>query len=172
MISFTVFLDNSLKKPLYEQLYDFIKNEIESEQIKPKSKLPSKRKLANHLQVSLNTVQGAYDQLLSEGYIYALSKKGYFVSDLEELLHLNSVEIIQEEPELSKDPSYNFSYEGVDFNNFPFKVWKKLSGEVINKEDGDLVVQGNPQGDPNSGSQLQTTYIILEGFIVKLNKLL
>ncbi|WP_245612043.1 GntR family transcriptional regulator [endosymbiont 'TC1' of Trimyema compressum] len=149
MISFTIFLDNNIKKPLYEQLYDYIKNEIVSEQIKPKSKLPSKRKLANHLQVSLNTVQGAYDQLLSEGYIYALPKKGYYVSDLEELLHLNSVERIKEEiPEKDLETTYNFSYEGVDFSNFPFKVWKKLSCEVIDKDDKDLVIQGSPQGYP------------------------
>ena len=123
MISFTIFLDNTLKKPFYEQLYDYIKNEIVSEQIKPNSKLPSKRKLASHLQVSLNTIQGAYDQLLSEGYIYALPKKGYYVSVLKELLHLNSVEIINEEARVYVTlPSYNFSHEGVDFSNFPFKI--------------------------------------------------
>lgn len=38
-------------------------------------KLPSKRALANHLGISLNTVINAYLLLLSEGYIYSIEKK-------------------------------------------------------------------------------------------------
>lgn len=47
----------------------------------------SKRKLAMHLEVSKNTVESAYEQLLAEGYIESVSRKGYFVCEIEQMIH-------------------------------------------------------------------------------------
>ena len=55
------------KKPIYEQIYDYIKKEIRDRKLKAEAKLPSTRALSEHLSVSRSTVQLAYDQLLSEG---------------------------------------------------------------------------------------------------------
>ena len=71
------------KTPLYQQLYGFIKADILSGRLPPHSKLPSKRALAQHLTVSVATVQNAYEQLIAEGYLYAQEKQGHFVSALE-----------------------------------------------------------------------------------------
>ena len=49
----------------------------------PGEKLPSKRALAEHLEVSKITVETAYSQLLSEGYICSREKVGYFVEEVE-----------------------------------------------------------------------------------------
>ena len=54
---------------LYEQLYRQIKEDILSGMLKAGEKLPSKRALAAHLEVSVITVKNAYEQLIAEGYI-------------------------------------------------------------------------------------------------------
>ena len=69
--------------PLYEALYRCIREDILSGKLTPGQKLPSKRALAQHLKVSNITVQGAYDQLLAEGYIYAQPRVGYFAEAVE-----------------------------------------------------------------------------------------
>jgi GntR family transcriptional regulator/MocR family aminotransferase len=80
---FTVIFDDNKKTPLYEQLYKFIRREIEGGRIAALEKLPSKRKLAAHLKISQATVEAAYGQLTAEGYIKAVPKSGYFMQALE-----------------------------------------------------------------------------------------
>ena len=67
---------------LYESLYKCIKNDILQGNIRPGEKLPSKRSFAKNLGISVITVENAYAQLLAEGYIYSIAKKGYYVSDI------------------------------------------------------------------------------------------
>lgn len=86
----SVHLDKTIDIPLYEQLYEFIKQEIVQERLPYGQKLPSKRKLANHLEVSQNTVETAFEQLLAEGYITSQPRKGFYVlahGDLEFVEH-------------------------------------------------------------------------------------
>ena len=68
--------------PLYEQLYQRIRHDIAHGTIAPGEKLPSKRALAKHLGVSVITVEGAYNQLVAEGYMVARQRSGYFACDL------------------------------------------------------------------------------------------
>ena len=60
--------------PLYEALYRSIREDILSGKLAPGTKLPSKRALAAHLEVSKVTVEGAYSQLLAEGYLRSEEK--------------------------------------------------------------------------------------------------
>ena len=53
--------------PLYEALYRCIRQDILDGKLKPGEKLPSKRALAQHLELGESTVEAAYAQLLSEG---------------------------------------------------------------------------------------------------------
>ena len=71
--------DSQSESPLYEQIYQYIKNEIRQGKLESGSRLPSTRIRARNLRLSRSTTQMAYDQLLSEGYIEALPCKGYFV---------------------------------------------------------------------------------------------
>ena len=82
MLSYS-FSDN--KVSMYEQLYNFIKEDILSGTLKPDTRLPSKRSFAEQLSVSVITVENAYNQLMSEGFIYSLPKKGFYVSRIFEL---------------------------------------------------------------------------------------
>ena len=65
----TILLNHEEAVPLYQQIYFGIRSEIEQGSLLPDEKLPSKRSLAVHLQVSTVTVQAAYDQLVAEGYL-------------------------------------------------------------------------------------------------------
>lgn len=68
-------LEREGDKPLYDQLYNGIKEAIISKKIAVGEKLPSKRKLADFLNISQTTIEIAYAQLLAEGYI--MSKAGH-----------------------------------------------------------------------------------------------
>ena len=68
---------------LYEYLYLCIRADIENGFISAGRRLPSKRALAKHLGVSLITVEGAYSQLVAEGYVRAEARRGYYACELE-----------------------------------------------------------------------------------------
>lgn len=67
---------------LYEYLYRSIRSDIERGVVAAGEKLPSKRALARHLGVSLITVEGAYSQLMAEGYVMSEPRRGYYACDL------------------------------------------------------------------------------------------
>ena len=69
-------LEHGGARPLYEQLYEAIKADILSGAIRGGEKLPSKRLLAEHLNISKVTVETAYQQLLAEGYLTVREKVG------------------------------------------------------------------------------------------------
>lgn len=141
------FSDNKYK-PLYYQLYNYIKTEIQNGNIKYNDKLPSKRKLASHLKISLNTVETAYEQLIEEGYVTSIERKGYFVAKIDNLLIFESPTktIVTEKKLKNKSIKYNFSYEGVDKHSFPFSTWRKITREVINEYDTTILNSTEPQG--------------------------
>ena len=65
--------------PLYDQITRMLKHEIRTGALAAGTKLPSKRKLADQLGVSVTTVDTAYGQLVSEGFLDARPKRGFFV---------------------------------------------------------------------------------------------
>ena len=71
--------------PLYEQIYLAIRRDIEDGRLPRGEKLPSTRLLADNLNVSRFTVNLAYEQLVSEGYLQARAGSGFFVCDLSDL---------------------------------------------------------------------------------------
>ena len=73
-------------KNLSQSLYQCIREDILSGRLSAGEKLPSKRALADHLQVSKTTVENAYYQLTAEGYVRAETKRGYFVEQVERRL--------------------------------------------------------------------------------------
>ncbi|NLK74583.1 MAG: PLP-dependent aminotransferase family protein [Clostridiales bacterium] len=138
----TFVLETDSRQPLYQQLYTHIKKEIQEGNIKPGTKLPSKRKLSTYLNLSQNTVQAAYIQLIEEGYISSVERKGFYVSDIIPI----KTNTRDKKPTIlkksTKDRSilYDFSIHGVDFSSFPFSTWRKLMREVINEYDKELLI--------------------------------
>lgn len=76
-------LDQNSRDPLYVQIYDSIRRDITENALKPGEKLMPIRKLAESLDVSRNTVENAYAQLLTEGYVTSRSGSGYVVCDVD-----------------------------------------------------------------------------------------
>ena len=114
--------------PLYEALYRCIREDILSGTLEPGEKLPSKRALAQNLEVSKITVEAAYNQLLSEGFIRAHEKVGYFVEAVEHR-RVPAPQIIPAEEPQRKE--YLLDLTGGGTENFPFSVWSKLQREVM-----------------------------------------
>ncbi len=79
-------LDHKDPRPIYEQIKDKIKELIISGVLKEDDKVPSVRELASTLTINPNTIQKAYRDLESEGYIYSLRAKGSFVSSKREVV--------------------------------------------------------------------------------------
>ena len=79
---------NTGSDSLYEYLYKCIKNDILQGNIKPGEKLPSKRSFAKNLGISVITVENAYEQLIAEGYIYSMPKRGFYVTDFKKAVEI------------------------------------------------------------------------------------
>ena len=75
-----IVVSNKTSRPLYEQITMQIKAQIMSGELKAGESLPSIRSLAKSLQISILTVQKAYDLLQSDGFIETTAGKGCFVS--------------------------------------------------------------------------------------------
>ena len=79
----TYALEDRGSTPLYEYLYRCIREDILAGALAAGERLPSKRALAEHLHISVMTVEGAYQQLEAEGYVYTRPKRGFFVAEVE-----------------------------------------------------------------------------------------
>lgn len=75
-----IILTNTTTKPIYEQITSQIKEMILKGELKPGDPMPSMRKLAKDLHVSVITTQRAYDDLVKDGFIITIPAKGTFVS--------------------------------------------------------------------------------------------
>jgi GntR family transcriptional regulator len=73
-------LDLRSRKPIYEQLVEKLKEMIISEVLKVDEQLPSVRTLAGELTINPNTIQKAYRELETQGYIYSVKGRGSFVN--------------------------------------------------------------------------------------------
>lgn len=149
MKELTINLNNKSDIPLYEQIYVYIKREIKSNKIKNGTKLPSSRALSAHLSVSRSTVDLAYSQLVSEGYIESIPCKGYYASDIALLYDIGNKPRephVVEESKKTK-PYIDFSPRGIDLSNFPYNTWRKISKNILSSDNSELFKTGDPKGD-------------------------
>ncbi|MBF6632539.1 MAG: PLP-dependent aminotransferase family protein [Planococcus sp. (in: Bacteria)] len=139
-------LQKQSQTPLYKQLYREIKKAIIEGSIQVDTKLPSKRKLADYLQISQTTVELAYSQLVAEGFIESRPRKGFYAQPVEELAYLD---IPQDEPVTKETISYkvDFNSASIDTHSFPFSTWRKLARDILDESSHELLLSGHPQGD-------------------------
>lgn len=136
------------KAPLYLQLYRCIRRQIESGQVAAGERMPSKRRLSAELGVSVVTVEGAYGQLVAEGYLESRDRSGYYVLPVvsgpgEPLSTAGSIPPLERE---QRHWRYDFATSGADPAGFPFATWAKLSREVLSSRDQALLTPSHPQG--------------------------
>lgn len=141
-------LNKDTTKPLYEQLYLGIKSAIMCKQIAVGTKLPSKKKLADFLNISQTTIEVAYAQLLSEGFIVSKPRIGFFVEDFDELPYIETekVELPVEDAE-KKTILFDFHPGKIDTDSFPFSQWRKYAKDLYDHPSKELLQIGEPQGE-------------------------
>ena len=119
------------KGHLTKELYKALKNDIEEGKLMRGEKLPSKRTFARNCSVSTITVQNAYDQLVSEGYITAVEKKGYYVSDSVVKKKAKISYYVEEDQEASIVELPDLSNNRVNVDNFPFSIWSRIMRKTM-----------------------------------------
>ena len=137
----TYVFDNS-DTPLYEQVYKHIKSDIISGILSPGEKLPSKRSFARNNGISTITIQNAYDQLISEGYVFTVPKKGYYVANINEMSRVpagTSIKLDIKVPEKPAKFRFDLSNNKINPDNFPFSIWAKLLRETMSERSRELM---------------------------------
>ncbi|RPF52206.1 GntR family transcriptional regulator [Aquisalibacillus elongatus] len=75
-----IIISNSSKEPIFEQIKNQIKQSVLRNEIKEGDSLPSMRRLAKELRISVITTKRAYEELENEGFIISFVGKGSFVA--------------------------------------------------------------------------------------------
>ncbi len=127
----TYSLDERGGLPLYEYLYRCIRADILSGAIAAEERLPSKRALAEHLGVSVITVESAYAQLEAEGYVYALAKRGFFAARVERSPRASAALPPQTQAPTPPDVQLDLRRSQVDASRFPVSVWARLTRQIL-----------------------------------------
>lgn len=135
-------------KPLYLYIYECIKEDIIKGELKTDEKMPSKRTLAGNLGVSSITVENAYSLLISEGYMYAVPRRGYFVSRITRQHHdLTAHKVLNIRKGRKEETGlYDFSSNKTERSDFPFSIWARLMRENISQREKDLLTVSPCEG--------------------------
>lgn len=168
LLSTPIRLDTSSATPLHRQLYDALRAAILGGSLKPGTRLPATRALAETLGVSRNTVIGAFEQLYAEGYIEGRTGSGTFVSPAlpDDMLHVPQ----QAQPQRDRERRSGLSKRGVllaatpvsqssgpalvqafrpgipALDHFPFEIWSRLMQQRWRRPPAELLTYGSPMG--------------------------
>ncbi|MEH7112897.1 PLP-dependent aminotransferase family protein [Neobacillus niacini] len=150
-MDFTLKFDGQSKEPLYMQLYQHIKEEIQKGILDAGTRLPSIRQLSSYLNVSKNTIELAYQQLIAEGYVDSRARSGlYVVENNTDIIPIKKAqaklfdEVLNEHKETFE---YDFRQGRIDLEHFPYTTWRKLSNQVLFPENKSNFLYGDPQGE-------------------------
>ncbi len=136
------------KTPLYQQLYQAIREAIESGTLPLGTKMPSIRRLPEELGVSRTTVEAAYQQLCVEGYLKSRPQRGYFVASacLQENAGPHELPVHHQAAYIPP-VKYDFGTDRIDVEAADITIWKRHIRDVLNRPDS-IVSYGDPQGEP------------------------
>lgn len=150
------FINNQLNEPLYMSLYHTVKEEIRKGRLKPDERLPSIRQLAKDMNLSRTTVENAFSQLLSEGYIYSKPQVGYYVMPLE---HMQPQHVIPKEPSqeiegIESQHAYDFVKEQATFESFDMNLWRRSITKAMSLYEHRLFSASHPLGEKELREQI------------------
>lgn len=152
-------LDHKSRQPLYDKIYQQIKEQILSGELAPNTKLPSIKNLAAELSVSRNTVEAAYQQLYGEGYIDSKARSGYYVSliDSEFLPQIYGQRMATPPKPLEEINNYIFDFHParLSVKSFPITLWRTLYNDCLKVEAEKLACYNDQQGDLALRYQIQ-----------------
>lgn len=137
-------------KSLYEHLYRCIRQDILTGKLSPGEKLPSKRALARNLGISVVTVEGAYNQLLAEGYCQSKPRRGFFVLSVP----VNAAPVPSAVKEkgaaeascAQEKPVVDLTASRMQAADFPFATWSRLMRQTLAGNAEELLAPSPGQG--------------------------
>lgn len=133
--------------PLYLQITRLLIHHIRTGALPAHTRLPSKRQLAAHLGVSVTTVDTAYGQLVSEGYLESRPRRGFFVCPIDTLLSAAPPAAAPAPCPAPRDEvCVDFSPSAIDAHHFPYNQWRKHMKACFNEADGTLLQNAPPEG--------------------------
>ena len=144
--------------PLYQQLYEQLRQQIMEGVLPRGRKLPSTRKLASEYHLSRNTVIRAYRQLEVEGYVSSTVGSGHYVEDLgffRGFGHSERSERVLRRQAEENDTLFDFYYGNLDCNCYRSKAWRHCLLEACDRMAAQSVVTYcDPQGLPELREEL------------------
>lgn len=151
MLTYT--FDDLEGETLYMHLYRCIRSDILSGKLAPGTKLPSKRSFASHLGVSVVTVENAYSQLQSEGFIYSRPKSGFYVASIPSDQAADQPEAEENPGRIATgsrpaQPKLSLASSRTAEENFPFSLWAKLMRDVLSQNQKALMTPSPAGGIP------------------------
>lgn len=125
-------LDRSSPLSLYKQLYRELKKAIISGELPPGKQLPSTRALALQYDISRNTVNTAYSQLLVEGFITSHPGSGFYVEKIPLPVTLNQTTPSAIPEAQNPSCTYDFSYGSLDVNIYRNRAFRQAMSRAWN----------------------------------------
>ena len=182
-------IDLDGKQSLQVQIHNQILDLILSGSLENGCRLPSSRDLSDQLDVSRNTIKGAFDKLLEEGYIESRAGSGTYVStilpeqtisveekndqqksiknerpiDLEEKTKGNEERLYKRDV---SDILYDFQLERTDPNSFPVKTWRRLINDRLGSAKANMTRYGEPTGHPELRRAIATRLGSTRGMVI------
>lgn len=167
MKPFTIELKRGNRRdPLYIQLYEYIRSEIVSGNLPKGTKLPALRRIAKEQNLSITTVEQAYNQLAVEGYVDSKPQSGFYVAEIPGPAMLDTQgaigggsdtshcdgDILSFAKDISSKKLSDYttldSEYIADNAAFDFKKWRKVMMRVFDQHTDLLMQEGDPQGEP------------------------
>lgn len=142
-------INRNISLPIYQQLYENIKQNIINDVMRRDEKLPSKRQLSNYLSVSQTTIEHAYQLLSDEGYIYSKNRSGYYINDIVNLPVTYKSKVTDETVQDEISYQYSFKLGAIDKVHFPNDLFRKYAKEAFDEQQIHLLDSGHKQGDIN-----------------------
>jgi GntR family transcriptional regulator/MocR family aminotransferase len=159
-----VSLVSAKRVPFYQQVYSQIRDAILGGRLQVGGRLPSTRDLAAQYEISRNTVNLAYERLLSEGYIEAKRGSGTYVASIfstpvarkrwithrpaEPIALAESVRNLEKwiytAPYLALP--YDFRQGIPALEHFPLAIWRRIVARHLRRISPDLARYGEPAG--------------------------
>ena len=143
--------------PLYQQLYNWLREAILNGKLAAGTRLPSTRSLASELAVSRNTVLIAFEQLLAEGYLESKVGAGTYVTHLlpDEMLQVDRGEapvrhiarsggVLTQSHSATSPLAFRPNLPGLDV--FPIELWSKLTARCWRQQPRELLGYGPAAG--------------------------
>ncbi len=146
-------IDKLSGDPLYMQIYQQLKDKITAGELREGSMLPPIRTLAITLMVAKNTVDSAYQQLSSEGYVLGKAGSGYKIQKIDIPVLASPADKQYDTKRIIRKMqpqdliTYDFQYGKLDFANFPLRIWRRLLNHVLLSEE----IRGITEYNENKG---------------------